>query len=194
MLPLGHIAYTWAALSWLRSRGKATDIDYRGAALAALLPDLIDKPLTLTLMSGSGTSQGPSHTLLGQALLTAAVARFRPNWLPYALVSNSHLLSDQMWKYRRTLFFPFSGRFDTWRFMGTPSAMLDAYTEIATRPAIVAVEAIGFALLGCLVQRHRLYRKSSLKRLLLTGKPDANLASGIASPIQPNAMEAGACV
>lgn len=193
MLPIGHIAYTWAALSWLRSRGHATEIDYRGAAAAALLPDLIDKPLTLTLMSGSGTSQGPSHTLLGQVMLTVAAAQLKPEWLPYALVVNSHLVFDQMWKYPRTLFFPFSRRFDSWRYMGTPSAMLDAYAEIATRPAIVAVEVIGLVLLGFLVQRHHLYKMTSLRRFLLTGKPNHDQHSSIAQEAQSNMMEAGSC-
>jgi hypothetical protein len=170
MLPFGHVAYTWAALAWLQSHEHAIDIDYRGAAVAALLPDLLDKPLTLTFMSSSGTSQGPGHTLLGQALLTAIVARSKPTWLPYALVSNSHLLADQMWKYPRTLLFPFSGGFDSWRFMGTPSAMLDAYAEIITRPAIMTVEALGLALLGWLVHKHQLYRKQPLKRFLSSGR------------------------
>lgn len=169
MLPLGHVAYTWAALAWLQSQRQVTEVDYRGAAVAALLPDLIDKPLSLTLMSDSRTSQGVSHTLLGQALLTLAVARLRPRWLLYALISNSHLLADQMWKYPHTLFFPFSGRLDSWKFMGTPSAMLDAYAEIVTRPAIVAVEAVGLALLGWVVRRGKLYRKGPLSRLLSTG-------------------------
>jgi hypothetical protein len=169
MLPLGHVAYTWAALVWLQSHGQVAEVDYRGAAAAALLPDLLDKPLSLTLMSDSGTSQGVSHTLLGQALLTLAVARLRPRWLLYALISNSHLLADQMWKYPHTLFFPFSGRFDSWKFMGTPSAMLDAYAEIVTRPAILAGEVVGLALLGWVVRRGKLYRRGSLRRLLSTG-------------------------
>ncbi len=181
MLPLGHVAYTWAALAWLQSHHQVADIDYRGAAVAALLPDLIDKPLSLTLMSDSGTSQGVSHTLLGQALLTLAVARLRPRWLAYALISNTHLLADQMWKYPHTLFFPFSGRLDSWRFMGTPSAMLDAYAEIVTRPAIVAVEVVGFALLGWLVRRGKLYRKGPLGRLLSIGN--------IAMPTAPSYAE-----
>jgi len=193
MLPFGHVAYTWAALAWLQSRERATDVDYRGAAVAALLPDLIDKPLTLTLMSGSGTSQGPGHTLLGQALLTAATARLRSEWLPYALISNSHLLADQMWKYPRTLLFPFSGRFDSWKFMGTPSAMLNAYAEIATRPAIMAVEAVGLALLGWLVRRHRLYSRGSLKRFLLTGRPDACPDSSPPDDAQPIEVRAETC-
>jgi hypothetical protein len=170
MLPVGHVACTWAALTWLQSQEKLDDVDYRGAALAALLPDLIDKPLSLTLLSDSGTSQGLAHTLLGQTLLTLAVARLKPNWLPYALVSNSHLIVDQMWKYPRTLFFPFSGRLDSWKFMGTPEAMLNAYAEIAARPSIVAVELVGLALLGWVVGKGHLYRKRALKRLLLRGK------------------------
>ena len=170
MLPLGHVAYTWAALTWLQSRGRAQDLDYRGAALAALLPDLLDKPLSLTLLANSGTSQGLSHTLLGQTLLTLTIARFRPRWLPYALISNSHLVADQMWKYPRTLLFPFSGRLDSWRFMGTPAAMLSAYAEIVTRPDIIGVEVMGLALLGWVVRKGRLHRKQGLKRLLLTGR------------------------
>ena len=184
MLPFGHVAYTWAALARLQSRGQATGVDYRGAAVAALLPDLVDKPLTLTLMSGSGTSQGPAHTLLGQALLTAVTAKLKPEWLPYAIISNSHLLADQMWKYPRTLLFPFSGRFDSWKFMGTPSAMLDAYAEIATRPAILAVETVGLVLLGWLVGRHRLYRKGPLRRFLRTGRMELRLNLSTADDAQ----------
>ncbi len=170
MLPLGHVAYTWAGLTWLQSHHRATEVDYRGAAIAALLPDLVDKPLSLTLMSDSGTSQGLSHTLLCQALLTLTIARRKPRWLPYALICNSHLLADQMWKYPRTLFFPFSGKLDSWKFMGTPSAMLNAYAEIATRPVIVAAEAVGLVLLGWVVHRGQWYRKGPLKRLLSTGR------------------------
>jgi hypothetical protein len=79
-------------------------------------------------------------------------------------------LADQMWKYPRTLFFPFSGRLDSWKFMGTPAAMLDAYAEIVTRPAILAVEAIGLGLLAWVARRGGLYRKGALKRLLLSGR------------------------
>lgn len=171
MLPIGHIAYTWAALAWLQSHKQAADIDYRGAALAALLPDLIDKPLSLTLLSGSGTSQGLAHTLLGQALLTLAVVRLKPAWRPYAFLCNSHLLADQMWNYPRTLFFPLLGRFDYWKFMGTPQTMLSAYAEISTRPAIIAVELLGLALLGWAMHKNRLWSKHILKKLFLTGKP-----------------------
>jgi hypothetical protein len=170
MLPFGHIAYTWAALSLLQSHHRAMNLDYRGAAVAALLPDIIDKPLSLTLLSESGTSQGLSHTLVGHAFVTVATARLKPTWLPYALVFNSHLVADQMWKYRNTLFFPFLGRLASWRYMGSPAAMLSAYAEIALRPSIVAVEAVGLALLGWVAKKHRLHHRRPLSRFLLTGK------------------------
>jgi hypothetical protein len=174
MLPLGHVAYTWAGLTWLQSRGRAQDIDFRTAAIVALLPDLVDKPLSLTLLSDSGTSQGLSHTLLGHSLVTLGISRVKPGWLPYALIFNSHLLADQMWKYPQTLFFPFSGRLDSWKFMGTPRAMLSAYAEIVTRPAILAVEAVGLALLGWVIRQGRLHRRRGLRHLLRTGRLDRN--------------------
>ncbi len=174
MLPLGHIAYTWATLTWLQSHGQAQQTDFRAAALASLLPDLVDKPLSLTILSRSGTSQGPCHTLAGQALLTLAAAVFRPKWLPYAAVCNSHLLLDQMWKYPRTLFYPFSGQLDTWRFMGTPQAMLTAYAEIATRPSILALETAGLLLLGWVIRRGSLFQRQRLLHLLRTGEVARN--------------------
>jgi hypothetical protein len=177
MLPLGHVAYTLAALSWLQSHHIATKVDYRGATVAALLPDLIDKPLSLTILADSGTSQGLAHTLLGQSLLTLTVAGMRRRWLPYALISNSHLIADQMWKYPRTLLFPLSGQLDSWKFMGTPAAMLSAYAEIVTRPAIIAVELVGVALLGWVVRKYRLYRKDALLHLFRTGKPEMRAGS-----------------
>lgn len=173
MLPLGHVAYTWAALTWLQRRGLAREVDYRTAAIAALLPDLIDKPISLTLLSDSGTSQGIAHTLPAHATATLAIARYRPPWLPYALLANAHLAADQMWKYPRTLFYPFSGQLDFWRFMGSPAAMLDAYAEIIARPAIVAVELVGLALLAWVTLTGKLYRARNLRRLLSAGVLDA---------------------
>lgn len=170
MLPFGHIAYTWAALAGAQTYGLLHSIDYRAAALAALLPDVVDKPLSLTVLANSGTSQGLSHTLLGQALVTLAVFRLRPAWLPYALVSNSHLIADQMWNYPRTLFFPFSGRLDSWKYMGTPTAMLSAYAEIASRRGIILVEVMGIALLSWTLGKAKLHHRQRLKHLLRTGR------------------------
>jgi hypothetical protein len=48
--------------------------------------------------------------------------------------------------------------------------MLSAYAEIATRPAILAVEVVGLVLMGWVVRKGQLGRKGALKRLLRTGK------------------------
>jgi hypothetical protein len=172
MLPIGHIAYAWATAAWLESHGYARDIDYRAAAIAALLPDIVDKPLSLTILSESGTSQGPAHTLVGQALLATAIVYADPKWLPYALISGSHLITDQMWKYPRTLLFPFSGKLDSWQYMGSPTAMLSAYAQIVRRPSIIAIELAGLGLLAWMMYRGRLWRRASLKRMLNRGKLD----------------------
>lgn len=170
MLPVGHIAYTWAGLAILQTLGYARDVDYRRAAVACLLPDLVDKPLSLSIMRGSGTSQTLGHTLLAHTLLTASIARAQRAWLPYALIANGHLISDQMWRYWRTLLFPFSRRFDTWRHMGTPAAMLRAYLEIATRPSVLAVEAVGVGLLAWFVRMAGLGRADRARTFIRTGR------------------------
>ena len=170
MLPVGHLAYTWAALVWLQAHGRARDIDLRAAAIAALFPDLVDKPVSLKLLSNSGTSQGLAHTLLVQSTLSAVTAVARPKWQPYALITNSHLDADQMWKYPHTLLFPFSRRLDSWQYMGSPSAMLSAYAEIIARPSILAVELLGVGLLLWAVRGAKPRTRRSRRSLLATGK------------------------
>jgi len=50
MLPGGHIAFTWATLNLLQRRaGLWPEAGYRLVGLASLAPDLLDKPLALTL-------------------------------------------------------------------------------------------------------------------------------------------------
>jgi hypothetical protein len=121
-------------------------------------------------MSTTGTSQGLAHTLLVQSAVSAVTVRAKPEWLPYALIANSHLLADQMWKYPHTLLFPFSLRFDSWRYMGTPSAMLTAYAEIMTRPSILAVELVGLLLLTWVARKGNLRSWRAVKRFLTDGK------------------------
>jgi hypothetical protein len=170
MLPVGHVAYTWAALIWLQTHGRAAGVDLRLAAVAALFPDLVDKPMSLTLLSNSGTSQGFAHTLLVQSTLSAVTTVARPKWLPYALISNSHLVADQMWKYPHTLLFPFSRKLDSWQYMGSPSAMLRAYAEIIARPGILTVELVGVALLVVALRGAKLSSRRSWARLLAVGR------------------------
>jgi hypothetical protein len=172
MLPAGHIAYTWGALNLLQRKARLFEAaDYRVAALAALLPDLVDKPLSLLIFTDSKTSQGLAHTLLVHLLVSLIVLIWWRKGFVYALAFNGHLLADRIWLYPRTLFFPFLGwQFEPWRFMGSPEAMLDAYTEIVTYPLIITLESIGLVILSWLVVKCHLYRWENLMAFLVSGR------------------------
>ncbi|MFB0537873.1 MAG: metal-dependent hydrolase [Anaerolineae bacterium] len=172
MLPAGHIEYTWGALNLLQRKARLfEDADYRVAALAALLPDLIDKPLSLLVFTDSKTSQGLAHTLLVHLLVSLIIFVWWRKGFVYALASNGHLLADRIWRYPRTLFFPFLGwQFEPWRFMGSPEAMLDAYAEVVTYPLIIALESIGLVILAWLVVTYHLYRWENLLAFLVSGR------------------------
>ena len=172
MLPAGHIEYTWGALNLLQRKARLfEDADYRVAALAALLPDLIDKPLSLLVFTDSKTSQGLAHTLLVHLLVSLIIFVWWRKGSVYALAFNAHLLADRIWRYPRTLFFPFLGwQFEPWRFMGSPEAMLDAYAEVVTYPLIIALESIGLVILAWLVVTYHLYRWENLLVFLVSGR------------------------
>lgn len=172
MLPTGHIEYTWGALNLLQRKARLfEDADYRLAALAALLPDLIDKPLSLLIFTNSKTSQGLAHTLIVHLVISLIVFVWWRKRFVYALAFNCHLLADRIWLYPRTLFFPFLGwQFEPWRFMGSPEAMLNAYTEIITYPLIIVLESIGLVILAGLMVTYHLYRWENLRAFLLSGR------------------------
>lgn len=83
----------------------------------ALLPDLIDKPLGLLVLSGSiGSGRIFSHTLLFLLLLLIAglalSSRYRaPGLLAVAVGVASHQALDLMWEMPETWFYPFLGQF-----------------------------------------------------------------------------------
>jgi inner membrane protein len=172
VLPAGHIEYTWGVLNLLqRKAGLFENADYRIVALAALLPDLIDKPLSLLVFTDSKTSQGLAHSLLVHLLVSLIVLVWWRKGFVYALAFNGHLLADRIWLYPHTLFFPFLGwQFEPWRFMGSPEAMLNAYAEIVTYPLIIALESIGLVVLAWLVVTYHLYRWESLMAFLVSGR------------------------
>ncbi len=185
MFPVGHIAYTWGAANVLQRRIPAwADTDYRWLALAAMLPDIIDKPLAITVFRESQTSQGLCHTLILHVIVAlAAVVLWRNRSLPYLLAFNSHLLLDQIWHHPETLFFPFMGwQFDPYLFMGTPEAMVSVYQDIFLLPQIWLAEVIGLLILGFFAGYYRLYRWSNLRRFLSSGRLDEGLYPNTKEP------------
>jgi hypothetical protein len=174
MLPLGHIAYAWGGLRLLQKKaGVFEDADYRGVALAAMAPDLSDKALAVTGLSGHRTGQVWAHTLFFCHLpVLLATLLLRRRWLPYALAFNSHLLTDRMWRFRHTLFHPFFGRrFGDWRDLNSFKLMVDAYKEVVREDRLtIPLELGGLAILLWLVGSGRLYRRDRLLSFLRRGR------------------------
>jgi hypothetical protein len=191
MLPTGHVEFTWAALNAVqRKTGLFREADYRLVALAALAPDLLDKPLALTLYRDSNAALFWGHNVwlhLGVWLTAWAFASRRSRvrshqlpsssgfvrLLPYLLAFSCHLLGDRMWGFRESLFYPLgAGYWHPWVHVGEPAAMLAAYLDIVrTTPILVVFEVAGLALFCWFVVDRRLWRPLEFRTFVATGRP-----------------------
>lgn len=116
-------------------------LDYRFAALGALLPDLIDKPPAYFLGYGNGHGHTYAHTLVFAliVILSGVLIAARngdPRLLLVGLGSLSHLLVDPVVVHPGTLFWPLFG-FEFSNSMGIRSLYLRIIDAV-----IVAVAAL----------------------------------------------------
>lgn len=175
MLPSGHVALTWGLLNLVQRRWRAfAQADYRLVALAAVLPDLIDKPLAVFVFPKSKAALLYAHTFLahlGAWGLAAALGRL-PRALPYLLAFSGHLVFDRIWKFPRTFLYPFRGnRFHPWRDMGSPKRFWQAYVAaLSEYPYLTLAEAAGLVALAWLARDRKLTRRAALGRFLRTGR------------------------
>lgn len=205
MFPTGHIEYTWAALNVLqRKTGLLREADYRWMALAATAPDLLDKPLALTIYRHESAALFWGHNLwLHIAVWTVALAgtrwvpafstgerrqgAARPGFgaaLPYLLAFSGHLVADRMWGFQESLFYPLgAGHWHPWVHVGEPAAMLGAYYDIArSTPILIFFEVSGLGLLGWFILDRRLWQRARLVRFLRHGQvdgPDGEPCEGV---------------
>jgi hypothetical protein len=173
MLPSAHIEFTWGALNLLqRQAGKGRDVDYRLIALAASLPDLIDKPMAVFVFPNWNAGLLFTHTPLLHLLVWLAVLWRGRRWIPYALAFSSHLILDSIWEFPRNLWYPFLGwRFHEWRPIGSPRAFAQAYGDLLREyPHLIASEVVGLGVLGWLVWDRKLFRWRNLLRFLRSGR------------------------
>jgi len=120
----GGLTLASAALLWRRRWGPPPWESMKGFFLLlvfALLPDLLDKPLTLVLLPEAPSTRWAGHTLLLWIISSLVVKRIRPAWSPYIWASLFHLALDRMWTSPHTLFFPLLG----WKFDPSDSAEMD---------------------------------------------------------------------
>lgn len=175
MLPPSHIAYTLAALSEIQHwTGHFEEADYRLVALAALGPDLVDKPLAWAYFYRRYRSAVLfAHTLLAHAVVLGLTVWKAPHHLAYALAFNGHALADRLWFYQDTWYWPLRGwRFHVWRKQGSEQGDIKrAYWHTFTRRReLWGWELGGLLALLWFIARNRLWRREALRTLLLTGR------------------------
>lgn len=173
MLPPSHIGYTLLtfrlAQKWVPAARRA---DYRLLAVASLVPDLLDKPFVLATYHRWAASKLLAHTGLWHLLVLLLVFRRKPEWWPYALAVNGHLLADAVWHQPDTLFWPGRGRHFHRR--QTPgwynSSFKDYLHHLLSQPRAVRLELGGGLALLLFIWLTRLFRPASLWRFLRSGR------------------------
>ncbi len=187
MFPLGHLGLT-LALVLVARRGLAEfRVDYRLLLVGALLPDLIDKPLSLVL---GVAGRNLAHTLLFTLVLIFffLILRSRPirrsretlwvaSLLAFAIGSGTHLLLDRMWALPEILLWPFLG-------LAFPLDPFNLFTflEGYGDPYVLLGDVLGAVSLLYIAWRHRLYRKDRFRLFLRTGRLERDASLSPAGP------------
>lgn len=178
MLPQSHVAYTWLAASLAQEHLDADpDIDFRLLALAAMGPDLIDKPLAwLYFYERFKSAVLFAHTLIVHLAIAAWMIVRWPYGAAYGLAFAGHALLDRLWLFPNTFYWPLRGwRFHVWGQRGSEQEKIGwAYWYAFTRrPELWGWEAGGILAFALFAMRHRLYLGSNLRDFILTGKAPA---------------------
>jgi membrane-bound metal-dependent hydrolase YbcI (DUF457 family) len=135
--------------------------------VGAILPDLIDKPLSLM---GFGGGRTIAHTLLFACIVTAVVstgfqrARAMP-WLVLSFGVWTHLLLDMMWDVPGVLLWPTLG-------LDFPVHAVDTgglLHMLLTNPYIYGGEIVGSILILGIAVKNSMYTKVALRRFLSRG-------------------------
>ncbi len=175
MLPPAHVAYTWLALSLAQDAfSVAPAADYRMIGLAAMGPDIIDKPLAGVYFYRKYKSAVLfAHTLLANLLVLWMTIAHIPRIWVYATAWLGHAVLDRLWHFPATFYWPLRGwRFHVWGKQGSEQdAIGKAYWYAFTRrKELWAWEVGGMLALALFVWRRQLYRRDNLLEFLLTGR------------------------
>lgn len=113
MFIFGHAGLTLMGyqILWRRKAGSHSLGPSQLAAILffSLLPDLLDKPLTLLFFQGAVSTRWLGHTLGFSILVCGAVYLLIPSLKKWVWACPGHLLLDSMWMSPRTLLFPLLG-------------------------------------------------------------------------------------
>lgn len=179
MLPPTHVAYTWLGLTIIQKKyNKLQEVDYRILAIAALGPDLVDKPLAWAYFY----ERYKSAVLFGHTLLSFVIVGWlglirKTSWKPYALGFVGHALCDRLWKFPDTFYWPLRGwRFQVWGKQGGQQDNIGSayWVTFTRRPELWGWELGGLVALILVVYWHRLFEPGRLWRFLRTGRPESD--------------------
>ncbi len=184
MLFFGHIGITlgvFIIILFIINR----KVDYRFVLLGSMLPDIIDKPLSLSVfssMAGSGRDLG--HTLLLVLILVGiSLFLYKNKALSgvkfLGIAAFFHLLEDNMWQDPRIFFWPLLGadpQFTVSHALANESvtSRVMAYSNTilqvnAVTMYIYETELIGLFILALFAWYYRLYEVDRLKAFILKG-------------------------
>jgi hypothetical protein len=116
----------------------------------SLLPDLLDKPLTLWFFQEAVSTRWVGHTMAFSLMVCAAVYFFIPSLKKWVWACPGHLLLDGMWRSPHTLFFPILGwemdpgsdpRISFWEFLTS------SIHRVVSEPELVLPELLGLLVL-----------------------------------------------
>ena len=175
MLPPTHVAYTLVTLSEIQNNSDYfEDADYRLVALAALGPDLLDKPLSWAYFHQKYRSgRFFAHTLIVHLAVLLYTLWKAPHKLVYALAFNGHAVADRMWFYKKTWYWPMKG----WSFSGRrngnekPLGILLSYWYAVTQlRRLFDWDVGGIVALLWFIARNRLWERKRFMHLVRTGR------------------------
>jgi hypothetical protein len=153
---------------WFVMRGNPR-VDYRVVAVAALLPDVIDKPIgRIFLKSRYDSGRLFGHTLLLNVALFCVLffmrGRVKRRFVLVPISSLLHLAEDGMWSTPKVFWWPLFGTgFPKEPVTGGPLGFL------VPSAGIVVQEAIGLAAILFLLSSHGLLNREGIRSFLRTG-------------------------
>ena len=164
-----HLGVTLCLFLWIF---KDRTSDLRFLLLGSLLPDFIDKFLYLISVTDNSRTYG--HTLLFAVvalffvmLITNREHSNRKSFLLVPIALLFHLLLDEMWMFKETLFWPiFSGVFS--EHITSAESLLELFIISIGKAEVLIKEFFGLACLFLALNENKNFKNNFL-RLIKTG-------------------------
>jgi len=162
MFLLGHLGIG-LGLAWLLSWKSPTRVNYRFVLFGAILPDLIDKPLSYVTGLDSRLW---AHTFLFLFVILALsfVPAFRA-LRPVGFGVATHLILDEIWHQPAVVLYPAYG----WSFRPAPFNVDLWFETLLHDPYVQAGEIVGFVVLIAFAWIHGIRSWKTLREFVVHG-------------------------